>query len=95
MNPKAPTSQADLEAAYNEKGDRETVTTTRPSIEATSALKTHHETKVDEIEVPFRHLSRKRLESLVCLAGLIAIAQLPLFTVSGSLGIHPVCPDCV
>jgi len=89
MNPKAPTGQADLEAAYNEKGDVETVTTTRPSLEATSALKVNHETKVDEIELPFRHLSRKRLEALAPLAGVIAISQLPLFTVSGSLGISP------
>jgi hypothetical protein len=83
------TSQADLEAHANEKGDVETLTTNRPSLDVTSALKVNHDIKVDDIEGPFRHLSRKRLESIAPLLGLIAVAQLPLFTVTGSLSNSP------
>jgi hypothetical protein len=83
------TSQANLDAHANEKGDVETLTTSRPSLDATNALKGNHDIKIDEIEGPFRHLSRKRLESIAPLLGLIAVAQLPLFTASGSLGNSP------
>jgi len=88
------TSQADLEARSNEKADVETLTTNRPSLEATSALKLSHDVKVDEIEGPFRHLSRKRLEAIAPLLGLIAVAQLPLFTVTGSLSKFPSVEIC-
>jgi hypothetical protein len=86
--PQPPISQADLEAAHTfEQTDRETVSTSRPSVEGTSALKVNYDSKIDEIEPPFEHVSRRRLEALASLLGFIAISQLPLFTISGSLGI--------
>jgi MFS family permease len=43
------------------------------------------EAKVDEVGVPFRHLSFKRILAITSLFGLLAISMLPLFLIGGSL----------
>ena len=63
----------------------------RPSTDANRTLKTDMEKGdieelKDEREVPFRFASFKRIQALAALTGLIAISLLPLFSISGSLG---------
>jgi len=63
----------------------------RPSTDANRTLKTDMEKGdieelKDEVEVPFRFASFKRIQAFAALAGLIAISLLPLFTIAGSLG---------
>jgi hypothetical protein len=59
---------------------------TRPSMDASQKMHVDIESKIEEIEIPFRHLSRKRIEAIACMGGLIALSLLPLFTIGGSIG---------
>lgn len=66
----------------------------RPSMEAGRSMeasqsfkKNDIESKLEEIEIPFRHFSHKRLQAIGALGGLIAISILPLFTIGGAIGI--------
>lgn len=47
------------------------------------------ESKVEEIEAPFRHFVFKRIQAINSLLLLIAISLLPLFLIGGSLCISP------
>lgn len=81
-----------VDGAQPGNGEWETGTTNlRPSMDAnrtwkTDVEKTDLEEMKDEMEVPFRFASFKRIQALAALGGLVAISMLPLFTAPGSFG---------